>query len=177
VSFAGPLKQGAAAAFGIIVSEYAAAVLWEPWKNNPNARVQLVIDGIVEADISVREYLQYFGTEAHRDIPMFGKGVWTAGLMNMLDPGRKYVVSDARFENECAAIREAGGKIVLVDRGLVSGDGHASETLPPDELIDMVLYNKGRIADLYIAIDAWMLIERTREGSGNVDGYDEGLPA
>lgn len=61
---------------------------------------------------SYRQLAQTLGTEwgrvcVHPDI-------WTKLLFRSLDPGKNYVISDVRFENEAAQLRAAGGRIVHV---------------------------------------------------------------
>lgn len=154
-SFAAPLKSSAAASLGLPPDPET----FEEWKNNPDARVILTVDGIEEVNISVREFLQFYGTEGHRNIPIFGQSIWTVGLLNTLDPEKKYVITDARFVNECTAVREAGGTIIVIDRpGTDGGDSHASEDDLPAELVDTVLYNGSDLAHLYSSLDAYMEI-------------------
>jgi hypothetical protein len=145
--FAAPLYDSAAAVWDVPAS------LLDALKNEPRARIRLTIpkEGtqVVEEcirDYSIREYLQRYGTEAHRDV--FGPSFWTDQLMQKLaaDPDGRYVVTDARFENECRAIKEAGGRLYYIERdgvlyGETSGDSHASETPPPEDTIDAYLTN------------------------------------
>jgi hypothetical protein len=171
LSFAAPLKVSAAASLGLPPDPET----FEEWKNNPEARVQLLIypaattrdedDAEVVVDISVREYLQYYGTEGHRDV--FGADFWTRQLIEALDPEKRYVITDSRFVNECGAVRDAGGVIVVIQRDSAeSADTHASEESLPDELVDTVLYNNGSIEDLYKTLDAYMLIANALTDGG-----------
>jgi len=118
VSFAGKLKASAAALFGIPVES------WQEWKNDPDVRF------VVEhkkaptrhiADLSAREILQRYGTEAHRDI--FGDNFWvdqalgdppmSQGLANMMYMKHELtLVTDARFPNELEGIQERMGVVV-----------------------------------------------------------------
>lgn len=142
LAFAAPMKASGAAAIGTTVE------LLEAQKENPLARVQLVeimtgSNDIVEihSDISVREYLQKVGTEAHREIPEFGDTVWTDMMHRKLAQGGDYVVTDARFENEQRMIQNMGGYIVQIDRpGMDEGDGHASEKVNHG-LRDFIIFN------------------------------------
>lgn len=59
--------------------------------------------------------LQWLGTEAGRNV--FGKNLWTAALINRLDPAKNYVITDVRFANEVEALKAAGATIVRVVRG------------------------------------------------------------
>jgi hypothetical protein len=155
LSFAAPLKESAAACFDIDPS------VWETLKNDPDACVTVATrihgePGIVGC-VTVREFLQRYGTEAHRDI--FGADFWTRQLIDRLDPDGKYVVTDARFENECQAIQDAGGAIVVIKRpGTDADDAHASEADLPEKLIDTVLYNHGTIEDLHETLDIYLAL-------------------
>ncbi len=157
-SFAEPLKTSAAAALGI------PAEWWETDKNDPNVKV-IYDRGNETVVLTAREFLQRYGTEAHRDV--FGKGFWTDQLLDKLadyDPDEiDFVITDMRFLNETEAVRNAGGITFLIDRpGVADGDGHASEELPPENLIDYVIPNEGSLADLYEALDEAVTLARLR---------------
>lgn len=157
-SFAEPLKVSAAAALGIPVE------WWESDKNDPNALV-IYDRGNETVRLTAREFLQRYGTEAHRDV--FGVDFWTKQLIDSLDGSEDVVITDMRFLNETQAVKDAGGTTFLIDRPAVaaSGDLHASEELPPDDLIDFVIVNDGSITDLYAALDeAVTLMRRQRIG-------------
>lgn len=158
-SFAAPLKESVAAALHVPVE-------WlETDKNDPNACV-IYDRGNETVRLTVREFLQRYGTEAHRDV--FGVDFWTKQLIDALDGGN-VVITDMRFLNETQAVRDAGGITLLIDRPAVagSGDTHSSEELPPADLIDYVIVNDGSIEDLHVALDeALYLIRRRRIGLG-----------
>jgi hypothetical protein len=175
VSFAVPLKVSAAASLGLPPDPET----FEEWKNDPCARVQLLIyagdehsedDAEVVVDISVREYLQFYGTEGHRDV--FGADFWTRQLIEALDANENYVITDSRFVNECSAVRDAGGTIIEIVRDSSdTADAHASEDSLPKELVDTVLYNNGSIEDLYKTLDAYMLVAGALR-SGGIEALD-----
>lgn len=172
LSFALDLKRSAAAVLGLPADNGEA--FFEQLKNNPKARLVLYVDDIdtrgqelrtVLVDISVREYLQFYGTEGHRDI--FGADFWTRILLERLDADGNYVITDARFANECGAVRAVGGSIIVIDRpGSDTTDMHASEEDLPPDLVDTVVYNHGSIQDLYLSLDAYMAIEDERSVAG-----------
>lgn len=148
VSFAAKLKQGSCQSLGDVYSDR-----WEEWKNNPNARVQVVVDGLVEIDISVREYWQFSGTEGGRNI--FGQDVWVDAALPF---GRDYsdaihVVTDVRFANEARRVRQLGGVVVLVVGPHEDTGGHASEQALSNGYIDLVLDNTRRDDD-FASLDA-----------------------
>lgn len=149
VSFAEPLKSSVAALLGISVEQI------EQWKNDPYAVVGFglkVEDGwIVGDEMTFRQFLQRYGTEAHRDV--FGDDFWTEqGKWAIRDAMAKgatdVVVTDVRFDNEADAIRSMGGCIVRVYRPEAehSDDSHASEQLPQ---ADFALVNDQSFEYLY----------------------------
>lgn len=74
----------------------------------------------------VRQLLQRLGTEGGRQ--NLGESVWVDGLLNRAGSARM-IVSDVRFENEVAAIKERGGWVIRITRpGKGAINGHISET-------------------------------------------------
>ena len=66
--------------------------------------------------LTPRWVLQYWGTEVCRQ--GFHDDIWIAALENRLRQRTGHtVISDVRFPNEVAAIRNAGGRIVWIRRG------------------------------------------------------------
>jgi len=150
LSFAAKLKDSAAALFNI------DPILWEVWKNDPDARVVLsnragkILNRTTP--ISVREFLQRYGTEAHREV--FGQDFWVDHALKGVDPNKNFVFTDARFENELSRIKSLGGYNVQILRPeLINQDSHASEVPPPRHLIDYELVNNASFEDLYVQVD------------------------
>jgi hypothetical protein len=157
---AAPLKQSAAALFGIPAEHF------EQTKNDPNATVTMryeYSDRSFYVKLTHREYLQRYGTEAHRDIPDFGTEVWTDMLNRKFrDPEGRYVVTDSRFTNECLNLQARGGRIVYIDRPAAdSEDAHISEAEPDVEMYR--IQNDGSLADLYEAGHALMRVIESDE--------------
>lgn len=121
-------------------------------------------------DLTPRLMLQLWGTEVCRK--GFHNDIWIAALENKLRTSRdNVVVSDCRFPNEIKSIKEAGGIIVCVNRGiqphwvdiaaqanrgstnaqnwLKNEKIHASETAWVGTKFDAELDNNGSIDDLY----------------------------
>lgn len=168
LSFARPMKGSAAACLGAGNDP----LFFEEMKNNPNARIKLEVDGVTIIDISVREYLQFFGTQGHRQIPEFGENVWVDMLgFQLTDEDGKYVMPDSRFENECKAIRDNGGTVIQIIRdAVVDGDAHESEAPIDPALIDTDLFNNGTLEDLYATVDAYMAISGALVQEGVTEG-------
>jgi hypothetical protein len=97
---------------------------------------------------------------------VFGEDFWTKQLLDGLASSGaldtdNVVITDMRFENETRATRNAGGFTVLIDRpGTDDGDAHASEVLPPADLIDFTVQNDSSIADMYRVLD--LMVETFR---------------
>jgi hypothetical protein len=100
----------------------------------------------------VREYLQNLGVSV-RDV--LGADTWVDAAMRevraRVNAGRNVVVTDVRFPNEVAAIRELGGVMCHVSRpGLTRVNDHPSESLAWDEsqAWEYALVNDGARSDL-----------------------------
>lgn len=153
LSFAAKLKDSAAALFNI------DPILWEVWKNDPDARVVLsnragkILNRTTP--ISVREFLQRYGTEAHRDI--FGQDFWIDYAVKGIDPNKNYVFTDARFENELTRIKQLGGYNAQIVRLWANNkDTHASEAPPPLHLIDYKIENDLGFDELWDRVDEFI---------------------
>lgn len=150
-AFADRLKESAAAALGIVSGG------WE-FCNDLKDRGEVVWDlpDLAETRLTGRQFLQYYGTEAHRDV--FGDDFWiravlpnpSAAFFGRKDRFDLLVVTDVRFDNEAQAIKECGGEMWRVDRwgAGAAASGHASEGGIAEELIDRVIDNNGSMLDL-----------------------------
>ena len=158
VSFAAKLKESAAAVFDINPERF------EVLKNDPDAIITLGTPDEDIAWLTVRQYLQRYGTEAHRDV--FGYDFWRRELFTSLPQGtyKKYAITDVRFDDELRAVRERGGKVWRVNRALPDdGDTHASEADPDPALIDGELFNDGSFEELYAQVDILVRLEDSLE--------------
>jgi hypothetical protein len=170
-SFANTLKDAVAQVFGwnrtMLEGRTKEAREWreqvDPWwaerLNMPN--------------LTPRWVLQYWGTEVCRKA--FHDDIWIASLENKLRNSKDdVVISDCRFPNEIASIKNAGGIIVCVERGvrphwydiaiqanrgstsaanwLKEQNIHASETSWVGTAFDAVLDNNREIGDLYVQV-------------------------
>lgn len=153
LSFAAKLKDSAAALFEI------DPILWDVWKNDPKAKVALVNEygkiltkgGIV----TVREFLQRYGTESHRDI--FGSDFWVDHALKGVDPNKNFVFTDARFENELSRIKSLGGyNLQILRTKELNEDTHVSEIPPPQHLIDYQISNDSGFEELFDRVDEFV---------------------
>ena len=67
-------------------------------------------------EFSPRLALQLMGTEAGRDV--FHTDIWVHTVERRCSPNKNYVIADVRFPNEIKAIKDMGGKVIRVKRGL-----------------------------------------------------------
>jgi hypothetical protein len=118
--------------------------------------------GNLVGGISGREYLQYYGTEAHRDV--FGFDFWVEAVLPEVNPpyhGRApfdvLVITDVRFENEARAIKECGGEVWRIERETqIQESAHASEAGLPEELIDRTIINDGTLEEFRTKVEAFL---------------------
>ncbi len=126
-------------------------------------------------DFTPRLALQLIGTDVFRN--HFHKDIWMLSVMARYKGNENVVISDARFPNEVQAIREMGGRIIRVDRGIepdwwkhaveaTNGsygaeaimrttykDIHASEWAWASTVPDEILLNSGTLDQLYGMIE------------------------
>jgi len=167
-SFAATLKDAVGAVFGwnreLLEGRTKEAREWreqvDPWWSKK----------LDMPDLTPRWVLQYWGTEVCRK--GFHDDIWIASLEARLRNSRdNIVISDCRFPNEIKAIKQAGGKVIWVQRGELPswhimadkanhGDIfakeklkhlgiHASETAWVGTEFDAVINNNGSIDSLY----------------------------
>ena len=110
-----------------------------------------------EWGFSMRWFLQKFGTECIREQIRFD--FWVTHMKNRLesfklsDPNALIVITDTRFENEAAMVREQGGKLIGINRNLSVGSDHMSDrglSLTPE---DFLIFNDGTLEQLKGAVD------------------------
>lgn len=102
--------------------------------------------------IKIRALLQYYGTNVIRN--HFWKEAFICYTMNKAFDIRnskgQCIIADARFDDECRAIKYYGGKIIRVDRKS-SNDNHISEQIRIDE-DDYVIDNTGTLVGLFYKV-------------------------
>ena len=114
-----------------------------------NKLVKQLDPSLVESNLSLRQLLQYFGTEIMQKY--FGKRVW---INSTLANRSKYtIISDLRFIEEYNAIKENGGLVIYINRPNYEFGQHASERemkeLLENNKYDFIINNNGSIEDLF----------------------------
>ena len=113
-SFAATLKDAVAAVFGwdreLLEGRTATSRAWreqvDPWW----------AERLAMPNLTPRLVLQLWGTEVGRRA--FHEDIWIASLENkMRKTTEDIVITDCRFPNEIAAIRNAGGRVFRIKRG------------------------------------------------------------
>jgi len=144
-AFADPLKKSVANLFGITFYQV------DKFKNDDNITVELCLGGTHVVKMTFREFLQKYGTEAHRDVPEMGHDFWVDLLMPVRGyyAERKIVISDVRFDNEARRIHQLEGVVIEVSRAsLLNKDQHRSEDGIDPDLVDYYIFNNGTLEDL-----------------------------
>jgi hypothetical protein len=171
-SFASTLKDAVSAVFNwdreLLEGRTKQAREWreqvDPWWSNR----------LTMPNLTPRLILQLWGTEVCRR--GFHDDIWIASVENKMRTSKdNIVISDCRFPNEITSIRNAGGKVVWVQRGELpewynvasmanSGSHpaaiaelstykiHASETAWAGTSFDHIIDNNGSIEALYTQI-------------------------
>jgi hypothetical protein len=145
-SFADSLKQVAISLFGLTYDQVygteAHKMQQVPhlrWENMPGIKEFLCYK---EGVMTVRDFLQYFGTDICRKIH---DSVWVDKCIKDITDEEPLlaVIDDCRFENEIKAVQEAGGKVIGLTRQPYE-DSHASERIIEEhgDLVDAVIDNQ-----------------------------------
>lgn len=145
--FADPLKEAAAILLGRTVAEC----------NGDGGFDREAV--MSEWGFSMRDFLQRFGTEAMRN--NFGQDFWLKHMRRRLESLPPYhgctraaVITDCRFDNEAALVRELGGIVVEIRRpGLVPSAHVSDKGVEPDIVLD----NDGTMPQFAEKIGKFML--------------------
>jgi len=146
-AFADPLKRSVAALFDIPFSQVDEL-------KNTGATVQLSdIKAGQRGTFTWREFLQRYGTEAHRDI--FEQDFWLDATLPVgpFYGGRAIVVTDVRFANEVERIKMLGGHVIRISRPPFERLPHRSEQELLLMQVDYDIVNDGTIEELYEKVD------------------------
>ena len=150
VSFAASLKDAVSAVFGwdreLLEGSTKTSREWreqkdEWWSNR------------LGMDVTPRWILQYWGTEVLRN--HFHNDIWVASVENQLRKTKDdVVITDCRFSNEVAALKNVGGVTCRVERGP-----------RPDWYDAAVSYNKGEWGNMYWAVSKEILRKKNVHAS------------
>lgn len=103
--------------------------------------------------IKIRVLLQYYGTDVIRN--HFWREAFIRYTINKAFDIRnskgQCIIADARFDNECEAIKQCGGMIIRVDRKLNNNDNHKSEQIKICDN-DYVIDNTGTLVGLFYKV-------------------------
>lgn len=161
LAFADPLKISAAACFGVPPSD---ALAFCNWLKQPGVFVEAMrLEGsagdlpsaegsnIKGKRVSGRQFLQFYGTEAHRDV--FDREFWVNVTEEKLNvrAGNLDVVflTDPRFPNESAMIHKHDGEVWKIERPNAAAiEAHSSEAGLPEDDLDLRVNNVGSLEDL-----------------------------
>lgn len=115
-----------------------------------NLSTLLILDNNVS--IKIRVLLQYYGTNVIRN--HFWHDAFVRYTINkafdIKNSKGQCIIADARFDNECNAIKECGGKIIRVDRR-VNNDNHESEQITINK-DDYIIDNTGTLVGLFYKV-------------------------
>ncbi|MEG1679027.1 MAG: hypothetical protein RR326_02930 [Stenotrophomonas sp.] len=106
---------------------------------------------------SPRQILQWWGDYRRAQSPDYFVARLGA-VLNWIDPHLDAVITDVRFPNEAAMIRQLGGQIWQIRRPgyEAGGTGHASDTDGSEFSPDLVVTNSGSLEDLRATVlAAW----------------------
>lgn len=164
-AFADRLKKSAAACFGVTAQD---PIEFCDGLKQPGVFVsiqQLEYSDKPPRDVGVRvsgrQFLQNYGTEAHRSV--FDPDFWVKALFSAYDGKMAHllpdvlVLTDVRFPNEANAIHARKGEVWRVERPLANSDnggldGHVSEKPLPEGMIDRFIMNDGSLHDLELEV-------------------------
>jgi hypothetical protein len=161
-AFADPLKVSAAYALGFKGTAPECIEFCNRLKEGTLIRVEDTYNYNSLAALTGREYLQFFGTEAHRHV--FGDSFWIDQTLPYgWNPTKEMVVvTDVRFDNEAERVLENDGVIwEIVRPGHGIGKAHVSESGINPKLVHRTIVNDGTIDELR---------EKIVEAIGRYDG-------
>lgn len=101
---------------------------------------------------TARQLMQTLGTEWGRD--MVSQDIWTNIMLCQLRNHDNAVITDLRFPNEHASLKEFQAICIEIERPTLreQNDGHISENLSKEIPFDDVIINDGSIEDLHMAV-------------------------
>lgn len=157
VALADPLKKSVGALFGVAAED---AVEWCNGLKADHAFVGMAGHPSGQpAHLTGRQFLQRYGTEAHRDV--FGADFWTnvtKGIISAKErEGVKVIfITDVRFDDEADFVHDSNddwhGEVWRIHRDetelSAAEQGHSSESGILADSVDMLITNDGSLDDL-----------------------------
>lgn len=114
-----------------------------------NKLVKQLDSELSTADLSIRQLMQYFGTEISRKF--LGENVWINSTLKHCNTPT--IISDLRFINEYEAVKSKGGFCIYVNRSGYGFGQHASELemreLFEENQYNYIIENSGTLKDLF----------------------------
>ena len=151
------------------------ASYWDDNINKPNIlnNRKWILDTVIHepGPMTTREFMQFFGTEIMRKMY---DSIWIERTIKDIqtEESQLAVISDCRFKNEAVTLKQAGAKLVYLDRSISTSDNHVSENGFGDfNDFDLVINNKNMTLKetcqaLLDGIKSWDWIEKPKEKSG-----------
>lgn len=170
VAFADKVYECAAVLLGVSVDQLRRWKLDDKISIRIANRSEWTLVSLSE-DITIRQFLQYLGTDVGRKI--LGDMTWIKLLFDKLPTKQEqdptdymryweiidgdYVIPDCRFNNEAAKIKRFhNGTVWRIERGPKVTGGHESEAGIADDWVNVVIKNDKKLNDLYTMVDRIM---------------------
>lgn len=173
-AFADLLKLSAARSLGLATATNIndAVVLMDSLKETGEIDVMIPGQSLIKT-ITGREFLKWYGTEAHRDVfwkdfwvdqilplPATNMGDWTLNFRQRGDVFADIaIVTDCRFVNEAQRVHDLGGFVWNIHRPEYEADEHISEQPLPLELIHQTLINASSLEAFEVEVKSRMTME------------------
>lgn len=136
-AFADPIRAGLRAALGLT-----------NWHFNEGKEIPILSHGK-----SPRQLMQLFATEFGRNL--VHPNVWLMRAETAVLNVKDLVITDCRFDNEAAWVREHGGYVIRITRdNAPQVSAHISENGVSEELVDFKVKNNGTLEELYGSLDS-----------------------
>ena len=103
--------------------------------------------------LSGREYLEWYGTEGHRDL--FGEEFWVNQLFDSLDQEDVdvLIIPDVRFGDEATEIIKRGGDIIKIARNGQEYGEHSSDQDLDNDYVTAWIDNSGTMLEYEEAVE------------------------
>lgn len=165
LGFATTLKVSVAELFGLGKTEEEQLKMVNMLKLHPDVKITLTVGKKMIREMDMRQFLQRYGTESHRDVLWYD--VWVDALFRKHyletheENEARFVICDVRFDNELKAIQEVDGHCIYVTRPGLPESDHASEQLDPqlckhhvtnDQTFDTLYYQVDKIMEQILGV-------------------------